>query len=69
MTKQLLYIPTGQYFKFFPVPNHKEEKTPSWSVERYLNHIHENFSTSTSMEDLINRILAKQYASFLYTNQ
>ena len=67
--KQLLYIPTGQFFLFFPIPS---SNTLSWSIQEYLEFVsNHNVNTSfneTSFEDILNRILAFDYSDPLYRN-
>lgn len=65
--KELLYIPSGRYVKFFPVPC-KNEKSPSISIEEYIEQYTKYYSTTKkrSIQDAINEIRKYSYSPPLY---
>ena len=62
--KELLYIPTGKYFRFF------DEETNAgmvWSIEQYYNWCRQKQQVIT-INELIRDIIKKTFNSKLYKN-
>ena len=75
--KEILYIPTGQYFRFFreDIEQHYTSEFPAWSAEEFVNHrktvATNNYcynEDSRSLSQVIKNIIAKRYSSCLYNN-
>ena len=74
--KEILYIPTGQYFRFFREDiEQSTSEFPAWSAEEFVNHrktVDPNDSCynedSRSLSQVIKNIIAKRYSSCLYDN-
>jgi len=68
--KQLLYIPSGSYFKFFPETDIKNTGGMCWSIEDFLKYSNTREQHGiSSYEDIINEIVSTRNFSYtLYEN-
>lgn len=60
--KELLYVPTGQYFKFFSC-NARNNNKPSASIEEYLTFMS---GSNESYGGIIDKVLIGYYLEELY---
>jgi len=61
--KQLLYIPSGTYVKFYTIAN---AKTPELSIEEYCKYLKEKQVIYSSYERIIENIIDEFYRNGIY---